>query len=155
MNTDRWIRLAATVAVMLSTVGALGTRSLSTGTSFALTLLPSGRVTSPHTRRIGRIVLVTAAAATASAMFPQELLSEELARPLTNPLGVLPYSDVERSLVVGAIVYLLVAIVPSAVLDTDSDLLVAAATLEAAGVVAATVQPAHVSLWIPDGGAER
>lgn len=273
-------------------------------------LFPSGRPASPRARTVLQIAVASCVVLTPLAVFQRDLLTEELARPLPNPLGVLPYGDVDltplvlvivvsvaaqsatavvtllrrfrraprveqqqlKAIVFGVLinvggfvlfgmldgllglpawtwteallltalpvsvlvavtryrlyeidrlisrtvgyalvsavlvgVYALIAIVPSALLDVESDLLVAAATLAAAGafvparrriqatvdrhfnrarydaqrvvdgfgdrlrhdldldglaadvraVVATTVQPAHVSLWIPGGGADR
>ncbi|CAN5891143.1 hypothetical protein BH23ACT10_BH23ACT10_16310 [soil metagenome] len=67
-------------------------------------LLPSGEVTSPRARAVGRIAVATCAAFTASAMFQGELLAERLATPLSNPVGFLPYGDVDLSPVVSVLV---------------------------------------------------
>lgn len=63
-------------------------------------LLPGGRLHSRRARILARLAVAVGAGATAAAMFQGTLLAQEAATPIDNPLGWLPWADVDLSVVV-------------------------------------------------------
>lgn len=79
-------------------------------------LLPTGELRSPQARRLWRMILATIAVVTPLAMFQRALLAGERPPGLPNPVGWLPYDDVDTTLLVpvmtlGAVVLGSVAVV--------------------------------------------
>lgn len=66
-------------------------------------LLPTGELRSPQAGRIWAAVLGSIAVATPLAMFQDALLAEELPPGLANPVGWLPYDDLDRTWVVSVV----------------------------------------------------
>lgn len=63
-------------------------------------LLPSGRLHSRRGRILARAAVAAGVGATGAAMFQGTLLAQETATPIDNPLGWLPWADVDLSVVV-------------------------------------------------------
>lgn len=67
-------------------------------------LLPTGELRSLRARRVWNVMLVSIAATTALAMFQGVLLADEDTIPIANPVGWLPYDDVDHTPLVFAII---------------------------------------------------
>ena len=67
-------------------------------------LLPTGELRSLRARRVWNVMLVSIVATTALAMFQGVLLADEDTIPIANPVGWLPYVDVDHTPLVFAII---------------------------------------------------
>lgn len=77
--------------------------------------LPSGQLRSSLARALSRVGAVTGVAWTAAAMFQRDLLTEEVAQPLRNPFGLLPYGDLDYTAAVSWLIVNVVALGAGAV----------------------------------------
>lgn len=80
-------------------------------------LVPDGRPSSKRWQVLLRLAGVTMALSALAAMLQRDLLAEELRTPLRNPIGLLPWSDVDLSPVVLIIVFTIVVQAFSAVVS--------------------------------------
>lgn len=71
-------------------------------------LLPTGELRSLAARRLWRVMVVSIVVTSALAMFQGTLLADEGVTPITNPVGWLPYDDVDHTplviIIVGGVI---------------------------------------------------
>lgn len=78
-------------------------------------LLPTGTLHSVAARRLWRVTIACMVVATASAMLQGDLLADDVATPIPNPVGVLPYDDVDHTPFVFVIVSVVIVLAVLAV----------------------------------------